>query len=73
MSPQESPFLPQLVLQAAARGVKLALINGRMDPGALLAWHSRLPARRQLSSVLQCYTLIVPQSDVVSTVSSGAG
>ncbi len=63
---QESPFTPQLVMLAAAYQVRLALINAHVDPRDLRMWHTNRRLRSTLGNVLDKFTLIIPQSDVVS-------
>lgn len=44
----ESELWPNLILEAEARGVKLALVNARMSPGTLRRWASWRAAGRRL-------------------------
>lgn len=63
--PQESPFRPALVMLASWYGVRLALLNAHMQPRQLLSWHASVLWRRLLGAMLQRFSLIVPQSDLV--------
>lgn len=50
---------------AAAEGVRLALLNGRMSSAAFLRWFQRPLSRSLLERIISRFTLIVPQSDIV--------
>jgi 3-deoxy-D-manno-octulosonic-acid transferase len=63
---QESPAWPVLVESCASRGIKLGLLNARMSSRAFLAWFQRRMSRALLQRMLTSFSLIVPQSDIVS-------
>lgn len=63
---QESPAWPVLVESCAARNIRLGLLNARMSSRAFLAWFQRRVARALLRRMLAGFSLIVPQSDIVS-------
>eukprot|EP00798_Chlamydomonas_sp_ICE-L_P006582 gene6582-3234_t len=60
----EAPFDTNLVLIAAQYNVRLALLNAHIGPQDFLQWHSNRSSRKLLSNVLQCFSLVVPQSDL---------
>ena len=64
--PQETPAWPAMVEEAAAAGVKLALLNGRMSSSSFLSWFEGHMGRALLQRLVSRFTLIVPQSDIVS-------
>lgn len=63
---QESPAWPVLVESCASRGIKLGLLNARMSSRAFLSWFQRRVSRALLHRMLANFSLIVPQSDIVS-------
>jgi len=63
---QESPAWPVLVESCAARSIKLGLLNARMSSRAFLAWFQPRVSRALLHRMLGSFSLIVPQSDIVS-------
>jgi 3-deoxy-D-manno-octulosonic-acid transferase len=63
---QESPAWPVLVECCAARGVRLGLLNARMSSRAFLSWFQPRVSRALLRRMLSDFSLIVPQSDIVS-------
>lgn len=63
---QESPAWPVLVESCASRGIKMGLLNARMSSRAFLAWFQRRMSRALLQRMLTSFSLIVPQSDIVS-------
>lgn len=62
---QGSPFLPNLVLSAQKRGVKLALLSASLSPDSVARWGAHAPSRHFLDDVLQCFDLIIPASEQV--------
>jgi hypothetical protein len=46
--------------------VRLTLLNAHIPSGDLLQWHAWKSMRAMLGSVLNSFSLIVPQSDAVS-------
>lgn len=50
----------------AAAGVRLGLLNARMSSRAFLGWFQNLMSRALLARMLRHFSLIVPQSDIVS-------
>jgi hypothetical protein len=63
---QESPAWPVLVESCAARDIKLGLLNARMSSRAFLSWFQPRMSRALLRRMLTNFSLIVPQSDIVS-------
>lgn len=63
---QESPAWPVLVQCCAARGIRLGLLNARMSSRAFLSWFQPRVSRGLLRRMLGHFSLIVPQSDIVS-------
>lgn len=55
-----------LVECCAARGVRLGLLNARMSSRAFLSWFQPRVSRALLRRMLSDFSLIVPQSDIVS-------
>lgn len=55
-----------LVESCAARSIKLGLLNARMSSRAFLAWFQPRVSRALLRRMLGSFSLIVPQSDIVS-------
>jgi 3-deoxy-D-manno-octulosonic-acid transferase len=62
---QDSPLCPHLIQVAAAHGVRLALLNGRLSGEEVLRWHSYKTCRALLSLVISKFELIIPSSDQV--------
>lgn len=54
----ESELWPNLILNARARNVRLALVSARMSARSARAWRGQAPAAR---AVLNCFDLILPQ------------
>lgn len=57
-----------LVESCAARGIRLGLLNARMSSRAFLSWFQPRIARALLQRMLDSFSLIVPQSDIVSAM-----
>lgn len=64
----ESPSWPLLVELAGASGLRLALLNARMGSAWFKRYYYSAPGRAMLGQLMDRFTLIVPQSDVVSYV-----
>lgn len=69
---QESPAWPALVEACAAANVRLALLNARMSSKSFLSWFNSSCKRALLRRMLDNFSLIVPQSDIVSGSSSSS-
>lgn len=67
---QESPAWPVLVQCCAARGIRLGLLNARMSSRAFLSWFQPRVSRGLLRRMLGHFSLVVPQSDIVSVARS---
>lgn len=67
---QESPAWPALVEACAAADVRLALLNARMSSKSFMSWFNSSCKRALLRHMLDNFSLIVPQSDIVSTCNS---
>jgi 3-deoxy-D-manno-octulosonic-acid transferase len=61
-----------LVQCCAARNVRLGLLNARMSSRAFLSWFQPRVSRGLLRCMLGHFSLIVPQSDIVSVVRSSS-
>ena len=68
----ESEFWPNLLRMAAARGTKLALLNGRISPQSYRGWRRLRPLAAEL---LACFSLVMARSpeDHDHLVALGAG
>ena len=55
----ESEFWPNLLRGAAARGVELALVNGRMSPASLASWRRFRPV---IAYILSLFSITLAQS-----------
>jgi len=60
----ESELWPNLICRARDRGVALALLNARMSNKSFLRWHNWTTGRDLARSMLSCFSLIIPQSDL---------
>ncbi|MEW5301015.1 MAG: hypothetical protein WDW36_003899 [Sanguina aurantia] len=58
-----SPFIPNLVLSAQQRGVRLALLSASLSPSSMARWGAHAPSRHFLEDVLRCFDLIIPTSE----------
>jgi hypothetical protein len=63
---QESPAWPVLVESCAARGIRMGLLNARMSSRAFLSWFQPRVSRALLRRMMASFSLVVPQSDIVS-------
>lgn len=50
--------------------MRLALLNARLSSKVFLPWFSSMPWRALLGRLLSRFSLIVPQSDIVSWLGS---
>ena len=66
----ESELWPNLILTAAKRGVKLALISARMTEASARGWRRAPGAARKL---LSAFDLVLPQSDEIAERLGGLG
>lgn len=58
----DSDIWPNLILNAHARGVKLALINARMTERSFQAWRR---AKRTAAEIMSCYDACLAQDDEI--------
>ena len=56
----ESEIWPNLVLEAAARGIVLVLVNARLSPKSYRSWHRRLRSARALFGL---FTMVLAQNE----------
>ncbi|KAK9824303.1 hypothetical protein WJX72_009288 [[Myrmecia] bisecta] len=60
----EEELWPTMLQQCRRRGISLALLNASLSPNTFSKWHDRPAKRAQAESLLACFSLIVPQSDL---------
>ena len=59
----ESDLWPNLILGAAARGVKLALVNARISAGSAMRWGW---ARKSIAALLSAFDMVLAQDEEIA-------